>query len=63
MTVFPDYDWVQCKFSSVPNGYWQELDNHKHWAEDLGKKLKYTTKEDWYDITAEQIYSNGGSDY
>ena len=61
MTVFPDYDWVQCKFSKVPNGYWQELDNHKHWAEDLGKKLKYTTKEDWYDITAEQIYDNGGS--
>ena len=60
MTVFPDYNWDPCKFSSVPNGHWQELDNHKHWAEDLGKKLKYTTKEDWYDITQEQIYSNGG---
>ena len=60
MTVFPDYDWDQCKFSKVPNGYWQELDNHKHWAEDLGKKLKYTTMENWYNITVEQIHKNGG---
>ena len=39
--VFPDYEWLPWKFSQVPNGYWEELDNRIYYAKWLGEKLGF----------------------
>lgn len=60
--VFPDYEWLPWNFSQVQHEYWDELDNRIYYAKWLGKKLGYTTKEDWYKISQDLIneYKGGG---
>jgi len=54
MAMFPDYDLKPYKFSS-PKGYWENKENQKSYAHDLCVHLGYQKKEDWYQITAQQI--------
>ena len=50
------------KNGRVIRGTWQNKDNHKFFAECLGKELGYKEREDWYGITAKKfIDNNGGS--
>ena len=60
--VFPDYEWKAYKFNSAPSRYWNEIKNHKDFANDLGKHLGYTNMEHWYKIILQQIqdYYGGG---
>ena len=58
--MFPDYEWLEWKFGFVSNGYWQDTNNHKLYADWLGKKLGYTEPEHWYCITQKIINNNNG---
>ena len=58
--MFPHYEWKSYKFSQVPREHWDEIKNHKDFANDLGKHLGYTNMEDWYKITLQQIYDYYG---
>jgi hypothetical protein len=40
--------------------YWKDIENHKIFAEWLGKTLGYSTQNDWYRITADIIHENNG---
>jgi len=40
---------------------WEKIQTRKHFFDVLGKKLGYTTKEDWYNITQDDIYKHKGS--
>lgn len=59
--VFPEYIWVEWKLSVTTNGFWNNIENHKHYIDWLGNELGYKTLEDWYNITYDLIYTNGGS--
>ena len=58
--IYPHYEWLEWKFKSTSNGYWQDINNHKTYAEWLGKKLGYTKPDDWYDICYSVIKNNCG---
>jgi hypothetical protein len=55
--VYPDYEWDITKFKKVN---WKDVDKieiHKH-VHNLGIKLGYKCKDDWYNITAKLIRNN-----
>jgi hypothetical protein len=50
-TVFPEYEWLPWKFTSLPPSFWDDHNNHKlflNWAE---KQLNINEKNDWYKIS------------
>ena len=59
-SVFPEYEWIEWKFNSVPNGFWSDINNRKKFLEWLKQKLKYEVMEDWYNLTTQIIKENGG---
>jgi len=59
--VFPDYEWLEWKLKNTTNGYWEVIENHTKFANWLGKELEFNHMEDWYNITYDIIYKNGGS--
>jgi hypothetical protein len=58
--VYSEYKWLQWKFNSVPNNYWEDKDNHKLYTEWLFKELEYKNMEDWYNISQDIIHNNCG---
>jgi very-short-patch-repair endonuclease len=60
IAVYPEYEWLAWKFISTPNGFWQDLTNHKKYALWLGKEMKYTEPEHWYNVTTNIIHANYG---
>jgi hypothetical protein len=59
--VFPDYEWLEWKLNNTTSGYWEIIENHTKFANWLGKELEFNNMEDWYNITYDIIYKNGGS--
>ena len=60
-SMYPEYNWIIWKFKVVPNSYWQNKENHTKYMDWLGKKLGYTTKDDWYNISVvKDITDNDG---
>jgi hypothetical protein len=45
----------------VPKGYWDNIENRKHFMNQLGKTLGFKTVEDWYKLTTSMVKSHGGS--
>jgi len=59
-SVFPEESWLPWKFTKVSNSTWKDKQIHKDYAIWLGEELNYKNMEDWYKITAKDIYSNYG---
>lgn len=59
-TLYPNHEWIPWKFAHVPNGYWEDSNNQIKFVEWLKKEMNYDSMEDWYHITQETIYKNGG---
>jgi hypothetical protein len=59
--VFSQYEWLEWKLTNTTNGYWKIIENHTKFANWLGKELNFNNMEDWYNITYDIIYKNGGS--
>jgi len=62
-SVFPEYEWLEWKFSVSPYHFWEHVENQKKYAIWLGKELEYKEMEDWYKITLERINNNFGGGY
>ena len=60
-SIYPNYNWVIWKFTSVPNDYWKDIKHRKEYMDWLGKELGYTTMDDWYKISRKDIENNYGS--
>ena len=58
--MFPDYNWLIWKFNKMGNNVWEDKKIQKDYLIWLGKKLGYTTMEDWYKINQKDIYNNLG---
>eukprot|EP01118_Nematostelium_gracile_P010561 TRINITY_DN3656_c0_g1_i6.p1 TRINITY_DN3656_c0_g1~~TRINITY_DN3656_c0_g1_i6.p1 ORF type:complete len:404 (+),score=92.95 TRINITY_DN3656_c0_g1_i6:77-1288(+) len=55
-TIFPEHHFDTRKFSSVPTGYWDDINNQREATKKLGKELGYKSMEDWYQITQNDLY-------
>jgi len=60
-SLFPDYNWLEWKFRVTRPHFWKDKKNQKKYINWLGKKLGYTTMEDWYKISAKNMSKNHGS--
>ena len=58
--LYPEYEWLFWKFICSPNNSWDNKENQLKYMNWLSEKLKYTKKEDWYDITVNDLYRNDG---
>lgn len=57
--VYPHHAWEVSRFR-LP-GYWNDVNNQRHFMDELGKKLAFERLGDWYQITSEQLVHHGGS--
>ena len=48
---FPEYDWCEWLFSSVPLRFWQKPANRRRFLRWLGIQLGYRRATDWYSIS------------
>ena len=60
-SIFPNYEWVDWKFTVGPFGYWNKIENQKKYMEWLGNKLGYTSMEDWYKVNQKDFVDNYGA--
>ena len=58
--MFPEYEWLEWKFVTVHNGFWNDIKNKRRYMEWLGNELGYKTMEDWYGINKDVISENRG---
>jgi hypothetical protein len=59
--VYPEYNWCIWRFDSVHTGFWNSDQNvlgYLRWVED---QLNLTTKQEWSEVTTEQINRLKGS--
>ena len=61
ISVFPEHNWLFWKFGQAPSGSWNSNENQLKYIYWLGETLGYTTMEDWYDITVNDVFYNYGS--
>jgi len=59
--IFPEYEWLEWKFTQTSKKYFDDPKNRKIFAVWLGRKLGYTRIEHWYQISTDIICKNGGS--
>jgi hypothetical protein len=53
--VYPNISWKPWKFAQVPEGFWNDAKNLRHFFDDIAKQLNILKHEDWYNVTANQI--------
>jgi hypothetical protein len=58
--IFPEEEWLEWKFTNTSKRFWKNFENHKKYAEWLGKKLNYKKPEDWYKLTRKDFIDNDG---
>eukprot|EP01118_Nematostelium_gracile_P008062 TRINITY_DN2649_c0_g1_i2.p1 TRINITY_DN2649_c0_g1~~TRINITY_DN2649_c0_g1_i2.p1 ORF type:complete len:817 (-),score=149.57 TRINITY_DN2649_c0_g1_i2:621-2738(-) len=60
--VYPSHRWLPWKFKfGLPQGYWNLLENQRTFLNWIQQELKFSTKEDWFKLTAMDIKQRGGS--
>lgn len=59
--IYPFHPWLPWRFNTVPDGFWDNVDNQKLALEWLAKELSITHWEQWYNVTYSDIVSAGGA--
>lgn len=57
--VYPQHKWLSWRFHSVPNSYWEGVDNQRSFFKWMGSQMGYTKMEDWYNVTQEDFHKYG----
>jgi hypothetical protein len=53
--VFPEQQWHPWRFSQVPVGYWEDMENQRKYFDWLAKRLKITRPDDWYNVSLSDV--------
>lgn len=61
MEFNPNFEFVQWKFSSVPNGFWKKPDNLRKYFEWLASIKGFTSMDGFYSLKASDLINNAGS--
>jgi hypothetical protein len=59
--IYPEYNWLEWKFISTPEGFWKNTNNVKKYTDWVFQKQGYNKMEDWYKLTRQNIVDNCGS--
>lgn len=57
----PNYGWKPWRFTSVPQGYWNNVDNRRVYLRWLGQQLGFETRADWVRLRRQHFYDHNGS--
>lgn len=60
INIYPEYDWKLWKFDHKPKSLMKDTASHRPFLDELEKSLNITNKEQWYNISKEQILQHGG---
>jgi len=60
MRFGPRHDFKEWLFDRSPPNLWEKQSVRRRYMRWLGKRLKYTTPNDWYDISVEEVCKNHG---
>ena len=55
------HNWLPWKFATVPNSFWAAQQNQRRFFDWLALQLGFKSVGDWYAITRDHIYNNGGA--
>jgi hypothetical protein len=58
--VFPQHDWKEWKFKTVPRGFWSSHLNQQLFMDWAGKELKVIDLSNWYAVKPRKIRDLGG---
>ncbi len=59
-SVYSSHEWYEWKFTQTSHSFWKNKQNHKLYAEWLGKILEYKEMDDWYKLNNNLISNNYG---
>lgn len=59
-SAYPEHPWELWRFTKVPAGFWEDLDNQRNFIESLAKNLNITQLDQWYEHTGDVVKENGG---
>ena len=51
--VYPNYEWLPWKFNSVPNKYWDNINNQQLFMKNLSQSIGIKEMTDWYKLTTQ----------
>ena len=57
---FPEYDWKRWRFKTIPQKYWEDIENCREYLTWLGNQLGIQRIEDWYNVTQKDFNQNNG---
>eukprot|EP00026_Physarum_polycephalum_P004215 Phypoly_transcript_04232.p1 GENE.Phypoly_transcript_04232~~Phypoly_transcript_04232.p1 ORF type:complete len:701 (+),score=132.74 Phypoly_transcript_04232:83-2185(+) len=58
--AFPDHAWLPWKFTNIKR-LWDEKEIRVKFMTQLAEKLNYTTPDDWYQLTQDDLRKHGGT--
>ena len=61
MATFPNHDWLEWRFTNVPQGFWADESSRRRYFVWLGKRLGISRMDDWYRVNGRMIEQNYGS--
>jgi hypothetical protein len=61
--VYPDHEWQEWRFKQIPGLLWQDPKNITRFFDWLGKELRITTVEDWYQIHPSLLTEGKGTHF
>jgi hypothetical protein len=57
----PDYDWLEWRFVTVPDGFWFTRANRHRYLDWLGQQVGFTKPEDWYQLSTSLLQQWDGN--
>jgi len=60
-SLYPSYDWIEWKFGSVPDYYWNSDNNQRAFFDDLAERLTLYCLDDWYTVTHRRMRELGAT--
>jgi hypothetical protein len=60
-SMYPDHEWLEWKFQTVPPSFWSDTDNQARFIHWLEKKLDIDSLEKWYTVPRKTIKDLGGT--
>lgn len=61
MALYPQHKWQLWRFEKPPSGFWDDVQNQKHFFEWLGQYLGIKSPDEWLNVDTITIANHGGA--
>eukprot|EP01122_Echinamoeba_exundans_P009959 TRINITY_DN3597_c0_g1_i1.p1 TRINITY_DN3597_c0_g1~~TRINITY_DN3597_c0_g1_i1.p1 ORF type:complete len:295 (+),score=32.12 TRINITY_DN3597_c0_g1_i1:56-940(+) len=59
-SIFPEHQWIAWNFTNLPAGWWDEAAHRREFMDWLAAELQLKTKEDWYNVSYNDVQQHHG---